>query len=374
MKSEIIEKVAHVTGGLPLAIQWVIGQYRLRQDLDSTLQAVRDKDSPILEFSFRNVWSSLSADAKAVLAVLSVFDSPPTIAQLTIATEYPRERIEDALRVLEEVTLVTRRLQDSDGHLLFVALPITLNFASNQLSTMGDFEARCRQRLQRFAEQMQLQESEARRFRGTFERYGVDTDNERRAAILCRRAESDLFAGNVDNAELLLRQALEMAPTSAYALTMSASFELARGSIGKALDYAEEGCARCTRKTGALCYTILARVKDAQHDKQGRVTALEKALEYEPEDNVIRHQFGVALSRSGKTEAAIQEFSRIIDSESTKAPPTPTLVMALTTRVINLRRLARTGEADADLQRAIELVREYPHLQHCAQKVVELED
>jgi len=39
--------------------------------------------------------------------------------------------------------------------------------------------------------------------------------------------------------------------------------------------------------------------------KIGRIEALVKAVDYEPEDSVIRHQYGVALSNIDQCELAI---------------------------------------------------------------------
>ena len=36
-----------------------------------------------------------------------------------------------------------------------------------------------------------------------------------------------------------------------------------------------------------------------------RIEALAKAVDYEPEDSVIRHQYGVAMSKIGQCELAI---------------------------------------------------------------------
>ena len=48
--------------------------------------------------------------------------------------------------------------------------------------------------------------------------------------------------------------------------------------------------------------------------------------------------------------------------------------MALTTRIINLRRVDKAEEAKRDLQTAKALLRNNPHLQHLAQRIDELED
>lgn len=356
------EKVLAISGGLPLAIQWIIGRFRATKDIHTVLNDLNTRDSPVLEFSFRNIWNVISPDAQATLGVMTIFDSPPTAQQITIATEWPLERVENALAELSEVTLVTPTVQSSDGQLVHSFLPITRSFALNQFHSMGEFEIRCRQRFNKFSEQLRLQQSELHRFTSTFERYGLQTDHEKKGAILCTRGQSEMFSGNTDNAELLFKQARDIAPTCAYVFAMSASYEIARNRIGRALEHAKAACKLANKQTGSLCYTILARVMDVQRDRNGRVEALKKALAFDPSDVMTRHQFGVALSRIGRTEDAIEEFTKIIDQELNQ--PSPTLLMALKTRIINLRRIGRGPEAEQDLKTARRLISENPFLQH----------
>lgn len=183
-----------------------------------------------------------------------------------------------------------------------------------------------------------------------------------------------MFTGRIEDADTLFRQARELAPQSAYVYAISASFEQARNRLGVALGYAREACARATKKTGALAHSVLARVLDAQHDKTGRLAALERAVQFAPTDNVTKHQYGVALSRVGQTERAIDVFSEIIATEAKRVPPRDTLLMALKTRIINLRRAGRSKEADADLFTAKRLLATNPHLSHNADEIRELEE
>lgn len=366
--------VWQVSGGLPLAVQWILGRYRIEGELQRSLAAVGTKDSPVLEFSFRNIWTILSPDAKAVLGAMTIFEEPPTLEQMTVATGFNVDIIEKAFGELCDVTLVTKHTQASDGRVRYVSLPITLSFARHQLEAMGEFELGCRQRYQRYSEQMSLRESELFRFRSEFERYGLESDNEKKAAILCQRAKSEMFAGNVDNADMLFKQARDLAPQNAYVFAMSASYDLARNRIGQALDHVEEACKRVTKRTGALCFIIKARILDIQRDRTGRLHALEKALEYDPDEPVTRHQYGVALSRAGNPEKAIEQFDRIIAKEKDKAPPTLQMLMAFKTRIINLKRLGHTTEAARDLARVDEMFRKYPHLAREAQEFDEFRE
>ena len=373
LDKETIAKVTKVSGGLPLATQWIMGQWKRSHRLDLALEKASGKDSPVLEFSFRNIWGILSPEARTVLALMSIFDGPITVQQLTVASEMSPEMIERALGDLTEVTLANKSFPISEGQPLYSALPITLSFARNELGAMGDLEVRSRQRVQHFNEQMELQASEIARFRGEFDKYGIDTPNEKRAAILCRRAESEMFTGNVEGVEALFKQARDLAPQSAYVLAKNAVYQLSRDRVGLALDCAKEACDRANKKTGALCYSVKARILDAQHDKNGRLEALEKAMKFSPDDTILRHQYGVALSRVGLEHEAIEQFSKIIALEEERLPPRETLIMALTTRVINLRRLGKVEDANSDIRRARDLIKQYPHLAYASTKLDELE-
>jgi tetratricopeptide (TPR) repeat protein len=363
---DLTSRVSSVSGGLPLAIQWLLGQYKVRGDMEAVLHSLSNRDSPILEFSFGNIWSRLSGDAKATLAVASIFDSSPSVNDFAIATAFNEERIERSLAELKDYTLMTEESQAS-GRSVYLALPITISFARHQLDAMDGFEVACRRRHQEYKNQMTLQEAEINKFAGAFATYGLTADGDKRAAILCRRAESEMFLGKVDSAEALFMEARSLAPTSAYILALSASYELARNRIGKALEFAEEATKRATRETGVLCYTIKARIYDVQRDRRMRSQALSRALEYDPSDSVIRHQLGVTLSRLGETQKAVDEFTTIINAERLRPVPRDTYLMALSTRIINLRRLRRNAEAAEDLALANELIARFPHLRNQAE-------
>ncbi|MFI2286442.1 NB-ARC domain-containing protein [Streptomyces niveus] len=361
-------------GGLPLAIQWLLGRYKRCGDIKAALDGVRHKDSPVLEFSFRNIWESLSPDARRVLSVMSIFDAPPKHYMISLAASLPHESIDNALRELEDATLISKHDDQADGRAIFSSLPITLSFAANQLPQFGSLEKDARIRLNRYKQQLDLEAYEVRRFFGEFERYGIETDNDKRGVILCRQGESETFSGNFEAADDLFKQAREIAPTSSFVLAMSSSYELARGRMGQAKGFADAACSRATRLTGSLAYSTKARVCAAQRDNSGRVAALNRALKYAPGDVVLRHQYGVALSRSGQTRSAIDQFTKIIDTETPRAMPSESLVMALKTRIINYRRLGELEMAADDLAFAKSLLRDHPHLSGQSHHIAELEE
>lgn len=371
---ETCNRVHGVTGGLPLAIQWVIGRFKMDHNTTVVLDLVRSKESPVLEFSFRNIWEGLSSEARATLASMSIFDHPPTAQELVFATEWPLERIECAMVELSETTLAERLIQQADGRTVYVALPITLSFAGHQLASMGDFERVCRTRVQRFSELLELEEYESERFTRAFRRYGIESESERKAAVLCRRGQSEIFGGNPVTADALFQQARELAPLSAYVYSMSAVYELMRHRTNDALSFASQACKLADRGTGGLANSTLAQVLWITRDKNRRVQALRNAVDFEPENVIYRHQLGVALSIAGRSEESVNIFTEIINLEKKKLPPRETLIMSLKTRIINLRRLNRHEEAQADLIYAEQLLEEYPYLKTHAHHITDLRD
>ena len=372
LTDEVCQKIGRSSGGLPLAIEWILGRLAKTGNLRDVIVDVAKSDSPILEFSFRNIWNVLSSAAQAVLVVMTIFDSPPDMQDLAIALSWQYERIEAAIKELKLVTLVRETTQESDGRVTFSCLPITLSFAAQQSGDFGTLEIDSRRRTQHFTQQMELRAYEINRFATLFGRYQITTDNEKRAVILVRRGESATFSGRADEASTFFQQARELAPLSSYVYAMSANFELNQHRVGLALRFANRACDLANEATGALCYSVKARVLDAQHDKEGRVVALRRAVDYEPADPVMRHQYGVALSLAGYTHEAIAQFTHIIDSESERIPPSETLLMAYKTRIINYRRLKETRLADDDLQAAERVLAENPHLQSQGYHIAEL--
>ena len=214
---------------------------------------------------------------------------------LLIAINFQVERAEKALAELIDVTLVSRNTQSSDGRTRFVALPITMAFARHHIAEMGEFETSCRQRVQQFTDQMDLRESEIYKFRNRFEAFGLIKDHERKAAILCQRGESEMFTGNVDVADQLFKQAREMAPESAYVHAMSASYELARNRIGKALDHVADACARVTTNWRTVLHDQGSNFRYTA-DRNNCILALETAS--------IRPDNDITTTIWGRTESS----------------------------------------------------------------------
>src|SRR6185437_12313007 len=137
------------------AIEWILGQFALTGDWTATASQVKSPNSPLLEFSFRNSWRVLSESARTALAVLSIFEVPPTLHLWARALEWSAEEVEKAATQLIEATFVSKKVDPNTGQESYHALPITLAFARNELAKMGDLELTARTRYQRHSQEMQ---------------------------------------------------------------------------------------------------------------------------------------------------------------------------------------------------------------------------
>jgi len=370
--SRLLERIHQNTGGLPLAALWLLGRFKLEQDVESAFGQLRSPDSPVLEFSFRNIWKGLSKDSRELLGALSVFDAPPAIELLSIATEWPIERVDAALGDLETVTLVNKVVQKPSGRVVYTALPLTLDFASREVARGGTFLEDASRRYQEFLSSVEHPYSDDLGYR--FEKYGITSDVEKRAARLARRAESSAFAGNRDLAESLFSQSRDLAPASAYVLCQVALFELQRGDLRAAEAAVGSACsAAANKKLKAYCFSIKASVLEKKGDRPGQLGALRTSVDHDASDIIGRHRYGVALSRAGEHLPAIEQFTWIIESELPKRYPPETLMMALVTRARSYARVGEESAARADLDLARELMAKHVHFQGSAPHVARLE-
>lgn len=363
----LVEKMAEMSGGLPLAIQWILGEYATTHDLDRILSRALDPDSPLLEFSFRNSWDVLDPAAKQAFAVVSIFDEPPTAQIWRIALDWPLDKLERAINDLVEVTFIKERTEHRTGLVVYSSLPITLTFARNELEKMGDLERQVRTRYQEYKNKMDLASVETAQYKDLFERFGAETDMQKRAVMLARMAEGQARSFKYEAANDYYRQALATDPRSVYTLVSYGLFKLDLDNFGESIELMREASMRCTKQTGYYVYFSWSKVYDKLRDRANRVRCLRKALEYEPTHTIARHSLGVALSQMGKFTDALEIFEGIIQEELSKPQgPSESLLYALKTKIITLRRADRSVQAEIARQDALKMVRSTPQVRHLA--------
>lgn len=366
------KRIKSISGGLPLAIQWIIGEYAKTRDINRILSRTLAPDSPLLEFSFRNSWNVLDESAQRALAVLSIFDSPPTAQEWRIALEWSVEKLEHAINALVEVTFVSDRIEQRTGKTVYSALPITLSFARNELNGMPGLESEARIRYQRHQNRLQLATVETSLYSSLFIQFDAKTDPQKQAILLCRMAEGQPRTPGYKEANEYYRQALETEPRSVYALSSYGLFQAELGNYGEAIELLTKAASYCNKKTGYYVYFNLSRVYDQIRDRVNRIRCLRKALEYEPFQTIARHSLGVALSQSRQYPEALEIFDQIIVEELRRlSGPSDSIVYAYNTKIITLRRAGLLSEAR---QTHAEAVRELSKRQDTIHLIKRLEE
>lgn len=351
----IIQKIAYISGGLPLAIQWTLGEYAKTKDLDQILSRALNYDSPLLEFSFRNSWNVLDENAKKALAVLAVFDEPPTSQLWRMVLEWPIDRIEKAIGSLIEVTFVTERTEQKTGIKVYQALPITLSFARNELAKLGDLERQARLRYQDFRDKIELASVASYQCQDLFKIFDAKSENEKKSILLCRMAEGQARSLGYDEAEQYYKQALEFDPRNVYTLVSYGLFKLELHNYGDALELMKRATERINKKTGFYVYFNLARVYEEIRDHANRARYLRESLKYDPNHVIARHSLGVTLGRLGNHKEAVEIFDGIIDQEFSRVNgPSDSLEVALRTKMISLKRMNKPVEAGRAIDEVLE--------------------
>jgi len=359
----VAQKVYSASGGLPLAIEWIIGQYAITGNMNAVLNRVPAPDSPLLEFSFNTSWTVLSKQAQTALAVLSIFDEAPTIRLWATALDWSTDTVEKAAAKLIEVTFVFERTDEKTGQKVYNMLPITRAFARNKLTQMGDVELKATTAYTRYLQQMALVAAEMQPFTSLFESFNIVRDTEKQAFILARKAQSQTSSYNYAEAEQLYKDALSIDPRSAYVLVNYAIFKRDIDQISEAIELLDSAEKYVNKFNGFFIYYNFAQVYDKVRNRYKVEYYLRKALEYQPDHHIARHQLGVVVSRLGRYNEALAIFDELIKDElAYPNGPTETLIYTYNTKVITLIKSNQPERAREVIEEAKSELKKWPYL------------
>ncbi|WP_420628861.1 NB-ARC domain-containing protein [Candidatus Leptofilum sp.] len=127
-------EIYHGTGGIPLAIKWIMAKIRAtrRKDLTGLIPEILDSlytAENVLAYCFQQLFRSLSERAKEVLMAMSLLNNPIEIEAIQTICEIETSRLFDALRELK-----TRSLIEETTNNQVTILPLTKSYASWHLN------------------------------------------------------------------------------------------------------------------------------------------------------------------------------------------------------------------------------------------------
>jgi Tfp pilus assembly protein PilF len=340
----IIKKIIDISGGLPLAIQWILGDYVRTKDLDSILSRVLSNQSPLLEFSFRNSWKTLDVEAQQALVVLPIFNSSPTLQEWRTILNWPIEKIERAKGKLVESTFVTERTDQRTGNKVYIALPITLSFATIELDKLGTWGIEAKSRYETYSQRISLAQEQESQSEDLFNRFEAKTNNQKKAILLARMAEGQMSSMGQKEAEEYYKQALEIDPLSIYSLVSYGRFKAEIFEYSSAIELINRAASHVTKKSAFYVYYNLADVYGQTKELNLKIKYLKDAMKYQEYTSpyfytMAQHSLGVALGKMNNHAEAIKNFDEIIDRELAKPyGPSGSLVVAARTKKISLER------------------------------------
>lgn len=349
-KDDVVKKVTGISGGLPLAIQWILGSYAITRDINTILSQVISSDSPLLEFSFRNSWQNLGLEAQQALTVLPIFSTPPTLNEWRTVLNWSIEKIERAKIKLVESTFVTERTDKKTNNTIYIALPITLSFARLELEKSGSWGQEAMTRHKTYNEKICFAQELEAQSEYLFTRFDARTPNQRKAILLTKQAEGQMATMGIAEAEEYYKRALDIDPLSVYALVSYGTFKAELSEFTDSIRLFTRAVQNLTNKTAFYIYYHFADIyaKMKNYDKQVKyLTEALKTQDLTDRHLVImaKHSLGVALGRLQRHNEAIRLFDEIIEGELNGIGcPSRSLVIAARTKKISLSRIHGNGQ------------------------------
>ena len=123
------DAIGRATSGLPLAIEWTVGQLRAGRPLDAALERLASCDGEYASFAFKEslqiATDAHGPTAQTVLEALTLFPAPATRGALlsVAALEGQPERFDDVMATLVDLSLVTYSV-----HGRYEMLPLTREY------------------------------------------------------------------------------------------------------------------------------------------------------------------------------------------------------------------------------------------------------
>lgn len=375
---EVIRKVSEISGGLPLAIQWILGDYARTRNLDSIMKRVLTNSSPLLEFSFRNSWKTLDRESQQALAVLPIFTDAPTLQEWRVALDWTIDRIERAKGKLIESTFVTEKTDQKSGNKIYIALPITLSFAKLELDKMGSLAIETRSRYEIYSQRISLSADQIYQSEDLFTKFEANRANQKKAILLARMAEGQMSYLGYQEAEEYYKQALEIDPYSIYTLVSYGKFKADLFEFESAIDLISQATSKVTKKTAFFVYYNLADVYGKMKNWSLKVKYLKEAMKYSNYTSsylytMAQHSLGVALGKLRNHSEAIYNFDAIINRELEKPYLSNSLVIAATTKKISLDR-TKPGSSKDFLDDLIQKCKHHDNSEHIVQQLIHIRD
>ncbi len=322
------KRIVNASGGLPLAIRWLVGQVRLQgttsflKTLDGNVPQVPDQ---ILEFSFRNMFTQLGPDQRHLLRLSALSpDEPLSVEHYMHLTDWDRERTLKAITGLTQSSFFVT--MPSDGAPAYGVLPITASFAHSELLKQSDVASKARAKLR----EMQYRQRDAQTVVDYLQSLVQGKSEAEQLAVGLAKAASEEYAtGQYERGRQLFDQAESYYANSPYVFYTRATSEMNAGNSTQAHVYFDKAVRHISNPTerDAVVWKTWGQLYKQENNWRSAVDKLGVALNLRPDDPYAMHMMAFCQSKLRNYSAADRLYLKSLEVISDASPRQKKLVL-----------------------------------------------
>jgi LuxR family glucitol operon transcriptional activator len=316
-KQDVVDRWCKKLSYSPLAIKWFISSVTLGRDPGEVLTRDSKSYQDLLQFSFRNLYESLTELGRTLVHAIHAAGSPLTKTQILLlleafASRATNDEVEMAIRALVNASVVRRRLGSKPDQALRYELG---SFAQQFLSIVErprrEFVASVQQHLRHMRNA--TEESERRAAHYSYDQFAIHCHSPderlvgarlRQALDLCRVGRTGEALQLVDDAERLMPQFSETRRVRAMILRDTGDYVRAREELEACIDLDP------SNRIGKYVFGLLLvnELKDFDAAKE----VAQSALESDPNELPVQSLLALALQRGGRLKDAIEIYEKLL--------------------------------------------------------------
>jgi tetratricopeptide (TPR) repeat protein len=354
LPNETIGELASRVRYYPLLIKWSIGQVILGKSIAEAFSEILAGDSEIAKFTFNDVFSLLSNNAKRILYSMVIHGEEATSKTiLQHLANITNDEFEDAIKELIVTSFVFSEIRDSKESGLtteYSMLKLTRGFIESKLDENNSIKQELLTRQYHLTQQLTDYEKVKSGYNQSLFSLGIKTPEEKIAFTYVKTAKNYIRSHDLKEAEENFEKALEIAPNSSYVLVEYSKFEFSRQHIPTALKFAKIAV-ECDNDNFHPWFNYgLIFQKDKHYDEA--LKCLIKANSLNPNHLPIYTEIARTLSFTGRYEEAESYFKDALKEE--KYPNYKHQAIALQSMAENYRRWAQHFGRRRDYEGQIE--------------------
>lgn len=351
------EKIINYTGGIPLAIKWLIGQIGIGKSVHSAISDLASIKSDPLEFCFGQTYQMLDANAKLILKSVPLFDGEFSIQEIQCVTDLSPDNAQEGISELIKVSMLNESSLSTENP-KYWALPMTRYFAQNLLDqeTQSIMQKRLSSFYQKIGELSKLKQQATQ----LFENIGSSSEKGQTAAIMSQVAFGNYQRGKYEEAKRIFEQSVKLCPTLSFTYQTWASVEWQEGNYARARELWMEA-ARLDSKN-SLIWRSWGLMEKELHNFPKSKECLLKSTELNEYDNVSWHALGFAYFKEREYQQAERCLLKALYFEPNNVNECHHNVVTFHTLAVVLAKQSRYSDANSYIQKGLALDRENTRL------------